>query len=245
MNTYRRLLAEAIERNGGYSRGYHDRYPIEYDVSLWRADLDVDHVYKKMCETHGYLPPITGLEWDEEQIWRWTQEDLYHSLDCDAYRTYSTDTAKRFGLPYHRFPQRYKRRTNECAYYPAKLAGWRREDPYIPEYYDVKFELAGRGGKHLVVTEFQGRRLEGFSSDELAERIRESECETYSNVWCNRLLAMMHEWDKCFTPEAAADEMEYQAADRMYSEQYDRTQAWRKALKRARFDHAMAKAALI
>lgn len=234
MNKYRHMLADAIESNCGYSRGYWDRWAISYEVGLYYADLDLDNIYQVMLKEHGYLPPPTSIEWDEQQVWNTVQEMMVWGLnDDDTNRTYSPDTAKRYGLGYYRYPQKYKRRTNECAFYPAKKEGWIRDDPYICEYFDVKFGLAGRCGKHLVVEEFEGRSL-AVSADALAEDIRDDDCGNYSNHWCVRLLAMMDEWESIFTSRNASKEMEYQAAFLLHQELSDQADRWRKALSDAR-----------
>ncbi len=239
MNKLRLMLADKIESNGGYSSGYHDRFAIEYPVGLYYADLDKDHIYKLMCEDQGYLPPITGLEWDENKIWEIVQEQMYYSLnDDDGNRTYSPATAKKYGLPMHRFPRKFKRKSTECAYCPAKKEGWILDEPFDCEYFDVRFELHGRSGKHLVVTEFEGHDLK-MRSEDLAEQIRKHDSwrTSYSNKWCVKLLAMMEEWETIFSSKNASAEMEYQAAFLMYQDQEERVEAWRKALKKARARH--------
>lgn len=240
MNTFRRLLADKIESNGGYSHGYHDRYPIEYCVALDYVNLDVDHIYKVMCENQGYLPPPTSaIDWDEQEVWEMCQSDMCESLnDNEGYMTYGRDTANRFGLPYINSKRTFSRivRGKDVCYYPAKLPLWKRDDPYVNLTFDVKFSLEGRGGKHLVVTEFEGRKL-NMSSDSLAESIRGdntgyyyNDAKDYPNKWCQRLLAMMHEWEMCFTSRIASTEMEYQAAFRLQQDLEPRADAWRKAL---------------
>lgn len=234
-NTYRELLARAIERNGGYSRGYHDRWAISYTVGLYYADLDAEHIYERMCKEQGYLPPLTGLEWSPDDVWTDVQESLYLSLnDDDGNRTYGHETATRYGLDFYRFPRKYKRKGPEdLCYYPSAKPGWILVDPFNAAYFDVKFELQGRGGKHLVVAEFDGVSLKE-NSKTLAEDIRNDDCGDYPNKWCRKLLAMMDEWDRSFTSKNASSEMEYLAADRMYQDQYERCKQWSEALTAAR-----------
>lgn len=236
MNKIRHMLADAIENNGGYSRGYHGRWALSYEVGLYYANLDKDHIYEVMCKEHGYLPPPTSLEWDEQQQWEGGQESMCYGLnDDDGNRTYGPDTAKRYSLPWERFPRRYVRDDpSDSTRYPSAKPGWKLVNPWEDIiYFDVTFGLAGRGGKHLVVEEFEGHRLD-MSANDLAERIRDDDAGNYSNRWCTYLLAMMGEWDAMFTSKIASAELEYQAAFRMYSELYDQAQAWRTALKEAR-----------
>jgi len=250
MNKLRLVLADRVEANGGYSRNY-ESYPIEYDVSVYRADLDRDNIYEVMCKGYGYLPPPTSLEWDEQQQYDWALEDAARSIrdgDDDGYKTYSPATAAKYGLPYYTTPRKYRRKVaGDMCYYPAKKAGWVLDKPYCCEQLDVKFSLAGRGGKHLVVRQFEGVKL-NMSAKDLASDIREGGDNgyygtKYTNQWCVRLLAMMEEWEKCFTPEIASKEVEFQAAYRMHVELGEQAVAWREALKVAREAREVARLA--
>lgn len=221
MNIFRKLLIEKLEQNGGYSSGYHDRYAIEYEVGLYYVDTDIDHLAKVAAEHHGLDLKLFELvrddiDWDYDQQWRWAQETMAsHLNDSDCYSSYGTDTAKMFGLPYKRFPLQYKRRTDEMAYYPAAKRHWLLVDPYINRHFEVKFGLAGRGGKHLVITEFEGYEL-NISNRELIDRLEHNEeGYNYTNKWCQALLAMMHEWEKCFTSKIASEELEWYMADQL------------------------------
>lgn len=227
MNSFRKLVAEAISRNAGYFYDRRDRWPVEYTVGLYYADLDRDNIEQLAVSQHGLtLAQIEAarplLKWNPDHVWTSVQEQMSSGLnDNDGNRTYSPTTAARYGLPHDRFPQIYKRRTDECAYYPAKKEGWIRESPYTCKMYRAEFSLAGRGGKHLVVDEFDGKTLRGWNSDELAETLlNDEECHYhgFTNAWCQGLLAMMQEWDACFTSRIASNEMEYLAADRYAQE---------------------------
>lgn len=225
MNIFRKLLIKKLEENGGY-HARHDSYAIEYEVGLYYANTDIDHLAKVAAEHHGLDLKLfefvrDNIEWDEDQQWRRAQEALAWNLDdSDCYSSYGPDTAKMFGLPYKRFPLQYKRRTDEMAYYPADKVGWILVDPYINHHFEVKFGLAGRGGKHLVITEFEGVDL-SISNRELIEDLSSDDSyysSRYSNEWCRNLLAMMHEWEVMFTSKNASEEMEYVLAFRLAEE---------------------------
>lgn len=226
MNTYRKLLAAAISRNAGYS-SRHDKWPLEFNVGLYYADLDRDHIEALAVSDHGVTKEQVEatrdlVEWDPESEWTDIQSQMHDGLnDDDGNRTYSPATAASYGLPYHAFPQRYKRRTNECAYHPTKKDGWIKVSPYTCKYFDVEFALAGRGGKHLVVESFDGVKLCGWTADDLEEALLDDEqCHYhgFTNDWCRNLLTMITTWSESFTPERASSEMEYLAADR-YAQQ--------------------------
>lgn len=223
MNIFRKLLIEKLEENGGYHARY-DSYAIEYEVGLYYADTDIDHLAKVAADEHGLDLKLFELvrddiEWDDDQQWSWAQETMAWQLDdSDCYATYGADTAKMFGLPYERFPRQYARRTNEMAFYPAANRNWLLVDPYINRHFEVQFGLAGRGGKHLVITEFEGRKL-NISNSDLIDLLQAPEdwyyCNDYTNKWCRNLLAMLTEWEKCFTSKIASEELEWRMADQL------------------------------
>lgn len=212
MNTWRKLLANKIEANCGYGDRWA-RYAIEYNVGLYYVDLSPEHMYElAVKEGHTDLP-LVEFEWNEDSEYEWAQQNAARGIldgdDC-CYNSYDVPTSIRFGLPYFT-KRRYAKRTNECAFYPAKVSGWMIKDQYANVEFEVEFGLYGRGGKHLCITEFEGRKL-NMSSDDLAEAIREDDDGSYSNKWCQNLLAMMTLWEEYFTPQKASAELEYQAA---------------------------------
>ncbi len=214
MNTYRLMLADAIENNGGYYADRWARYAIEYNVGLYHVDLSKEHMYE-LAVKHGLTDrPYVEIEWNEDSEFEWAQQNAARGImdgdDC-CYNSYDVPTSIRFGLPYFT-KRRYAKRTNECAYYPAKVSGWMIKDQYANVEFEVEMGLYGRGGKHLCVSKFEGIKLD-MSSADLAEAIRDTEEDQgYSNKWCHKLLAMMHVWEEMFTPEKASTEVEYQAA---------------------------------
>lgn len=222
MNIYRELLARAVEDNGGYHGDRREHWPLAFTVGLYYADLDRDHMEVLAVQEQGVTKaqieatrPL--VEWETDREWHAVQEMMYEGLnDDDSNRTYSPATAARLGLPFERFPKQYKRRSNEVAYYPAAMPGWISESPYTCRTYDAEFQLRGRSGKHLVIHSFLGKDLNEFSADRLAEILRSDEEVSYhgfTNVWCQALLAMVHEWTEHFTSQKASAEMEYLAAD--------------------------------
>lgn len=225
-NKYRELLARAIEQNQGYSRSYHERFALAFTVGLWCADLSLESIYTIAAKEFGTLPPLSpAVEWSPDNEWERGVQCMVASLeDGDSYRTYSPDTANRYGLPYHSRPWlKYwrRRKAGDTAYYPAKVSGWVIVNPYCNETYRVGFGLYGRGGKHLCIESFEGVGLD-MCSDDLAEAIRNDDGGNYSNKWCQRLLAMIAEWDQCFTSKNASAELEYQCADSLYRQMEDR-----------------------
>lgn len=230
-NTYRRLLADVIEKNGGYSRAYSERCALEWTVGVYARLSTFDELYplalKRLQEDHGITAPNwtaaalqeVARKWDRDMengtLWNWIVEDMRRGvIEADTYRSVRPEIAARYGLSGSErvMPLRYKRRTDEMAYHPAKKEGWIMVNPYANiERYDVSWEFHGRGGKHLCLTEFEGKSLE-HRSDDLAEAIREDDSGEYPNSWCQKLLAFIHECDLCFTSKIVEQEWEYQAA---------------------------------
>lgn len=237
MNRLRHILADRIERNCGYNSSRWERSPLEW-TARFHPNLDIDYIHRKTGDSRPIPDSIRGA-WDESGLWAQLQEAVSRGLldgdDC-AYRTPSLPAATRWGFQYYRplvpIAQRYKRRTNEMCFYPVTGAsGWVKVDPYTVTEFDVKFGIYGRGGKHVVLTEFEGRDLD-MSSKDLAEAIREDEEGLYPNEWCRKLLMMMDDWDEMITSKAAREEGEYLATEQLrqdmdewYTEDAER-QAW-------------------
>lgn len=236
MNQLRHILADRIERNGGYYSRWHHR-PLEW-TACFLPNLDIDYIHRKTGDSRP-IPDSIREAWDESELWGWLQEVVSRGLldgDACSYRMPSLPAATRWGFAYYSpakpIAQRYKRRTNEMCFYPVTGApGWIKVDPYTVPEFDAKFGLDGRGGKHVVLTEFEGRDLD-MSSEDLAGAIREDEEGLYPNEWCRKLLMMMDDWDQMITSDAAGSEGEYLATEQLrqdmnewYTEDAER-QAW-------------------
>lgn len=101
--------------------------------------------------------------------------------------------------------------------YQAAKEGWVVQDPWghIP-YFDVEWEFLGRQGKHLCLVSFEGRKLKDYSKW-FAQSLREPPtAEEYSNEWCQKLVAFIHECDLMFEYKNIASEFEYLALFRFY-----------------------------
>lgn len=239
-NTYRKLCADAIERNSGYSRGYHERCALEWNVAVSANKSRFDELYplalQRLREDYGVTEPAwtaaalhqikrdwdRGMDGDGRNYYSIIEDMRMGVTDADSYRTLRPEIAARYGLSYYRFPRKYVKVTSDdVCYYPARKQGWKLEDPYTVPMFDVSWEFHGRGGKHLCLTEFEGRSLE-HSSEDLAEMIRNPDnAANYSNEWCQKLLAFIHECDLCFTHQAVEQEWEYQASYRLAQELND------------------------
>ncbi len=219
-NPYRMLLARYLLNNGGYAV-----YPISYNVSLSNVDTDWDtaianvrkfeHVQPDALRSRAIMAEAQE-DFDETTLWNWATESMASTLsDTSCYSSYSPATAKRFAFPHgpgKRILQR--RRTTTC--YPAGKTSLGTEvvfDGYADEQYEAKFELHGRGGKHLVITHFEGVALANQSSAALAEELLRHDSFANggkSNDWCRKLAGMIEEWDTSFSRASVEREFEYQ-----------------------------------
>jgi hypothetical protein len=216
-NTCRKLLADAIERNCGYSSGYHDRYALSWNVALDSGVPDWDgrfipEVMERYKENFGGEPVFSPeqladfeSEWDNEgnqnRVWESVRDSMAGGVtDCDTYRTWSPEVERKYS---------FKSDPLAAKMNPKKTFTGKHYD----YFFDVFWEFAGRCGKHLCLTEFEGLSL-GLSADDLADAIRNDE-GNYPNEWCRKLLAMIEEWDKCFSHEAVRSEFRYQAAQQL------------------------------
>ena len=194
MNTYRRLLADAIERNGGYNSWCRRWVALSWNVKL-RGDVrtQFDELLPEAAELVD-LRDLTQAAHEKAQA-RWREllvEDLlwsdvmmavrYRVCEDDIWKTFSPKVGIRYGLP------------------------------ELTPPFEVGFEFQGRNGGHLCITRFEGLNLYG-SSKELAASIRTGRIGT--NQWCQKLLCMIHEWDLCFTHEAAREEVQAEFAWRL------------------------------
>jgi len=222
MNIFRKLLIDALEDNGGYG-GHHrsDRYPIAYNVKV-HGSCDTAAVIAKLAEEYPkqaklarYLMDNDLIQWDGDNEWYWAVEQARSSvIDSDSYCTMSPTTATWFGLPYIRFPRKYKRRTTEAAYYPSDKPGWVLVNPYVAPQYSVSFAFAGRSGGYVVIDGFEGKQLRGMSTESLIDDIKDDD-GGYTNKWCQALVTMIYEWDRCFTPRQATEEVRRHMAYRL------------------------------
>lgn len=192
MNIFRKLLIEKLEENGGY-HARHDSYAIEYEVGLYYVDDSLKHLSNIAAREYGmdmalYELVKNDIDWDDEQRWRHAQESIAWGLDGD------------------------------CCYRMLMSDTAKRFGLSDETRYEVEFGLAGRMGKHLVVTSFEGQDLR-ISNRDLIEYLDDNEeGQHFSNQWCQALLAMMHDWEVMFTSKIASEEMEYELAFRLAEE---------------------------
>lgn len=244
-SVWRELCARAVEANCGYSSGYFDRYALSWDVAINWGVPDADSpgiqtdAFNALAENWGVTREqfdavvsqeawdAWAEEWDDEssqsRVWSWVQEDMARGVtDADTYRTIRREIATRYGLSYERFPKQYTKimQEDKC-YYPAGVKGWQLVNPWTMPQFKVEWEFAGRQGKHLCLSWFEGKSLRMRSDDLSADITSDSEAESYSNEWCQKLLAFIHECDLCFTSANVKQEFEYQVSFRAADELHD------------------------
>lgn len=186
-------LADALESNGGYyCRDVHAA--LSWDVSLWNYNMHLI-LHHLAVEGQWFVNeaamrlqyPLIEREVERllEMVHPWAQETMCENLDNDdGLKMWSPVTAAKHGFDY----------TGDGA----------------EKTFDVEFGLYGRGGKHLCVTEFKGRKVDRDLIDVLREVGESYHC--VPNLWCRQLLAMIEEWNQCFSREAVLREYNYQLA---------------------------------
>lgn len=206
----KRHIARMIERNGGYSGGgYHTpSYPLEWNVEIGYS-ADWDEALEAAREQFGefgidpFPAPVlkrsiaeVRREYDANIRWEWVRDDMARSLEeDDGLRTCSPGIFRKWGIT----------------------------EPKSGLYFDVKWELVGRCGKHLVLAEFEGVTLRGIGNDDLLEMILNGdECENIANRDLRHLAAYIEECNKMFSRRAIKEEFYYKLGWQLVSDIYDK-----------------------
>jgi len=203
-NTWvRQQLADRIRDNGGYWGDLRTHYPLEWTVYLYDAIDTAAKAQDALIACGHYLNEADmALRAPEFEVWwrangditrnvhEWAGEAVRGSLqDDEGFRTWSPESAKVV-----------------CMDYAGRGAG---------KPFNMRLALRGRGGKHVVLTEFEGVNLTSYTNKELAEVVENVDhSDPYvmhvRNTWCRQLLGMMLELDKLLTDKAALEEYRYQ-----------------------------------
>lgn len=198
-NTWlRNKLADRIEGHGEYCACRHAWFPLEWNVPFY-ASINSDLEVVELMVEYGHVENeadfnlrFPDFAWSDsfgQDAWGFAQERLVDDLTNDeGLSMWSPDTAKKYGFDY---------------------VGDGADRPFR-----TKLENYGRGGKHVVISEFEGITLRGHRADSLAGSIwKENEDLQVSNKWCRQLMGMLDEWDGIFTQKNATDVGRYYMAD--------------------------------
>lgn len=201
-NAYRKILAKKIDRLGGYSARW-DTYPVEFDVSLWPANIDLEDCVERIISgTSGaleycdipkqYIGVVAKkVKIKDGIIFDQTVERLQFDLqDCDTFRFIRPEIENKYGI----------------------------QQP--KNGYSVTFALEGRGGKHLVIVEFENVELKGINTGTIIELLTtHGDCEPYgdisdphfTNKWVLHFLAFLEECQIMFSRNSVKTQAEYAA----------------------------------
>lgn len=175
----------------------HDRVAIEFNVGLYYVDADFDHIWAKALATETPDPSCDLAMLEDAARSVYDKETAYEWAVEDASRSLSEQ--------------------GDCAYHML----------WDGTPVEVKLELWGRGGKHLVITEFEGHRLtcsEELLAEEMMERDSNGDWTIWSTPTVNKLYKYVRQCEVDFTSKKASDEVEYQMAWRLMQdavEKYD------------------------
>ena len=192
-NTWvRQALIDRLAGRSYYSN--RTRYALSYTVEFYDTIDNVEEASELLVK-HGHFVNETDLAirfpdfesrfeaMDEPGMYREAQEHLVDDLADDGWLgMWNSETARRYGFDY----------TGDGADRP----------------FEVEFNTMGRGGKHVVVAEFDGVSL----NEDLIERIVCNDWEytrSVSNQWCRKLMGMMDEWDVMLTTANAHERGRY------------------------------------
>lgn len=194
----RKAKADFICGIGGYS-DRHERWPIEFTVGLYHANLDFDNLWTVMIRQK--LLEFPKAEFD---LWRQEAEKVY-----EQYKD---------GL--------WQRGQESMCDSLENDDGIR--SLWDGRILDIELSLRGRCGKHLVIDKFEGITLAGYTDTSLHEAIMLQYAPDRSIVDKDRLVRggkwdIPDEWvDKLyrycrqavidFTSQKASRELEFQAA---------------------------------
>lgn len=190
---------------GGYSRSLDGRWPIEFCVGAWQADTDFNHLWEKY--SGEYIPESAKATPEHTAAYYQLAMRLHKQHENDIWDWGQEDAA---------------RSLNDGDWYRMLWDG---------TMLDVTLELHGRGGKHLVIADFEGNVFTGMSDDELYEGLmRQVQINGFGETWEKDRLCSGYEWSdwtdkqvntlyryvrQCevdFTIEKASAEVEYQGA---------------------------------
>lgn len=188
---------------GGYTRFNEGRWPISFEVGCYLADTSFERLWERLKES-GEIPQA-----EEDRARYYLAASRVYKEHEERWFDWGMEEAREGFL-------------DSDTYYML----WDGSKPM-----DLTWEFHGRGGKHLVLTEFEGLSLENHSSETLAEELM-SQTNGRQTVDDEPKLIKGYEWDISFglirklykfmrqceaelTSEKASAETEYSAAFRL------------------------------
>lgn len=205
-NWLRAKLADRIRSNGGYSRGYRDKYALVWTVRVYGVGIDDAEDARAAMIEHKHFANEVDLtlqfpdfnEWYAENIGD-GQEMYDRAIEClqddlsndEGLRMWSPKTADRYGFAYK----------GEGADKPFHMC----------------LEGVSSGGKRVALSMFDYECLQ-VDNNELADAIdpdveHDDYPPHYSNDWCRKLMGIMDELDEALTEENATRCGRYYATD--------------------------------
>ena len=207
-NTWLRTkLADRIRSNGGYNRGYHDKYALVWVVRVYNVGIDdADDARAALIEHEHFINEADlTIQFPDFNVWFKEEygdgRNLYDSVieqlqgdlsDDEGMRMWSPETANRYGFEYK----------GEGADKPFHMC----------------LEGVSSGGKRVALSMFDYEKLQ-VDCNTLADEIdpateRDWRYDNrYSNSWCRRLMGIMDELDEALTEENAKRCGRYYATD--------------------------------
>ena len=190
---------------GGYSNRFC-RYPISFIVSVYMADLSFDHLWSVLAESPEFYAGVLP----EKEVLKQKALQAFEYYGERLWEIAAQNAVDSF----------FDSDAKDFLYDGTQVA--------------VSLALEGRGGKHLVMTEFEGMNLDKLSEEDLEvlltsqtgvewgelhygyTLLKNCEWEVPTDT-VNRLYKYCREAEIDFTSRKASDELEYQAVFLLYS----------------------------
>jgi len=212
-NAFRKILAAQIAANGGYCRGRWDTYPLAWNVKVayfWPSLQEImPKVEQALQEEFGLA--LTAVNALVQQVSApHTSEEVaavsvkillkgWLSADGMSERVLENMCNQLDGTDTYKFLS------------PAREKAFGVSTP--DEGFAAEFGFVGRMGGHLVLLNFEGKRLQGTSPRELLDSLQpDSGAGAPTNCWVQKLAAFVAECDEMFSKKAVQEEYLYQIA---------------------------------
>lgn len=185
----REAMIDYILSNGGYHR-VGERWPLAYNVKAYGVDLDFDHLWTKYAK--DYLPRSYGRVVIDGC--REIAERDYENCKDNLFDWALEDA---------------RSNVTNCDTYRML---WDAKD-VVPK---TEFGFCGRSGGYICVMRFDWTEFRGWSQERFEEWLREPESNSMKDI--RLLYKMCRQWEVDWTSKKASEEVEHQAAFRLFTD---------------------------
>lgn len=167
----RKARADYLSSIGGYYSRDSGRYPIEFTVGTYYANGEKDHLLARLASEKGDSPYAADADPEVVRRYLACASCAYDELGDSLYSMALEDACRSL----------QDTDTYRMLYNADKTL-------------DVTLGLHGRGGKHLVIEEFEGFQLKGLTEEDLYNGLMSQENENTGEVIVADKLKRAHKW---------------------------------------------------